>query len=358
MNPSWNEWGFWLKDPESIRNLAFTIGSIAAIVGGAITVVLASMRSIAAMRQANAATETQITQLFTDAIGFLADKEKLELRLGAIYTLERIMKKSRGDRFRVLEILYSYLRENTSKRLMEGAEDQKGIAPDIQACLDVIARNAPPRPLLRKPRARLTLANADLHGVDLSGATLRRAILPGANLTGANLSHADLRGAILTGANLRAAQLQHCRFDGAELTQANMREGKLQNASLDFADVNGAVFADANLQKASLYRATAKGAIFSHANLAKATFSGADVSDAFITDCNLAGCNFRHAREIRAAGQSVMITTYRTQLVGTDFSGSSREHALFTEPAWVLTRRLFSRLRAGFQRLRSFAAGA
>jgi hypothetical protein len=34
--PSWNEWEFWLKDPESVRNLAFTVGSIAAIVGGTI----------------------------------------------------------------------------------------------------------------------------------------------------------------------------------------------------------------------------------------------------------------------------------------------------------------------------------
>jgi hypothetical protein len=112
-SPNWNEWSFWLKDPESIRNLAFIFGSIAAILGGTYGVVLATLRSVAAMRQARAATDAQVTELFMSAIGFLADKRKVELRLGAIYALERIAQKSRIDRYRVLEILYAFLRERT-----------------------------------------------------------------------------------------------------------------------------------------------------------------------------------------------------------------------------------------------------
>jgi hypothetical protein len=42
-DPTWNEWAFWLKDPESVRNLAFTVGSIAAIVGGTVGIVLATI---------------------------------------------------------------------------------------------------------------------------------------------------------------------------------------------------------------------------------------------------------------------------------------------------------------------------
>jgi hypothetical protein len=132
---AWNEWSFWLKDPESVRNLAFTVGSIAAIVGGAVGLLLATMRNLAAMRQARAAIETQVTKLLTDAIGFLADKGKLELRLGAIYSLERIAQKSRTDKYRILEILYAFLRENTTCPADQSSPAIIRTPPDIQDVL-------------------------------------------------------------------------------------------------------------------------------------------------------------------------------------------------------------------------------
>jgi hypothetical protein len=108
------------------------------------------VRSIAAMRQAGAALEAHVTKLLTDAIGFLADKDKLELRLGAIYALERIAQKSRTDRSRVLEILYAFIRENTKRQTTSEPSAVKQISPDIQACLDVIARKPTPEGIFWK----------------------------------------------------------------------------------------------------------------------------------------------------------------------------------------------------------------
>ena len=57
--------------------------------------------------------EGQITERFTRAIDQLGS-EKLEVRLGGIYALERIAKDSEKDTTTVLEVLCSYLREHTA----------------------------------------------------------------------------------------------------------------------------------------------------------------------------------------------------------------------------------------------------
>ena len=69
---------------------------------------------------------------------------------------------------------------------------------------------------------------ADLRGVDLSGADLRRAIFDGADLEGADLSGADLRGASFRRANLMKAALddsdmRNARFVKAKLSLSNIR---------------------------------------------------------------------------------------------------------------------------------------
>ncbi len=328
-DPMWNEWAFWLKDPESVRNLAFTIGSIAAVIGGAVGLVLATLRSIAAMRQARAASETQVTKLLTDAIGFLADKDKLELRIGAIYSLERIAQKSKADLYRVLEILYAFLRENTSRRGAESDESPTIIPPDIQACLDVVARNPPPRTIFKRRAARLTLANVNLRSVDLRGAHLRGVHLLGADLRGADLSNSDLRRATLSKAMLNGARLQSCKLNGAELTETDFQDCQLEGAVLDLVKASNAAFNRANLQSARFDRAYLRGAKFTDANLTKADFSGSDVSEALFINANIAETDFRD-RQI-SKGQSGS-AVYPTNLVGADFTGANRELAKFQPP--------------------------
>lgn len=82
--------------------------------------------------------------------------------------------------------------------------------------------------LLKRYKAgELLFKNADLRGVDLSYAELRRICLYGADLTGAtlvgtNLADADLRYACVEGADLHYANLtgsnrEHWRTKGANL---------------------------------------------------------------------------------------------------------------------------------------------
>ncbi|MEH2069560.1 MAG: hypothetical protein V7K47_15585 [Nostoc sp.] len=65
----------------------------------------------AALQNAQAAQDKQITERFAKAIEQLGN-EKIETRLGAIYTLERIAKDSKDDRWTIMEVLTAFVREN------------------------------------------------------------------------------------------------------------------------------------------------------------------------------------------------------------------------------------------------------
>ena len=160
----------------------------------------------------------QITERFTRAIEQLGS-DKLEIRLGGIYALERIagdsltMENSPGrDYATIMEVLTAYVRENApwppkpseeesppaSDTAASGAAegnggreraatpDRRTPPADIQAILNVLRRRDEDRVPMRY-RAPL----------DLRGANLREANLQGANLQGANLVGANLVGAIM-----------------------------------------------------------------------------------------------------------------------------------------------------------------
>src|SRR5262249_26632269 len=95
----------------------------------------------------------QITERFTKAIEQLGDKERLMVRLGGIYALERIAKDSEYDHWPVMEVLTAFVREQVpvqdardTQPLKQAAEDKGQEMPklptDIQAILTVLGRRA------------------------------------------------------------------------------------------------------------------------------------------------------------------------------------------------------------------------
>src|SRR5207253_7840244 len=77
--------------------------------------------------------------------------------------------------------------------------------------------------------AGIDLTGAQLQGANLSGAHLDGAKLDGANLEGANLSRAVLNGATLTGANMKAVLL----------LEAVVHNANFADADADLADIRG-----------------------------------------------------------------------------------------------------------------------
>jgi len=219
----------------------------------------------------------------------------LEVRLGAIYALERISQDSPRDHWQVMEILSAYMRENActwlngappmdeSGTIDLNADDFDGwlkqqpvLRADLQAILTVIARRGRRRVAESSAGQRI-----DLRGVilvkpdyiaagfeqDLQQINLANATILGANLENANLRGANLRGADLDGANLKGANLEGANLRMAKLWEADLRGANLEGANLWMAQLWGADLRMANLEGAHLGMAHLDGANFRGANL-------------------------------------------------------------------------------------------
>ena len=170
-----------------------------------------------------------------DALALLGASQP-EVRVGAIYALERAAIRSAEEHPVVMSVLAAFVREHSHPA-----------QPDVQAALTVIGRRASDRDrepidLTGADLARLRLPGADLAGARLArarfrAADLHSAMLGGADLTGADLAYADLTGADLAGADLTAADLTGARLAGAYLVGAT-----LTRATLAGADLTGALF--------------------------------------------------------------------------------------------------------------------
>ncbi len=133
--------------------------------------------------------------------------------------------------------------------------------------------------------------------LDLSGAMLSAAKLPGADLSHDDLSGADLTGsdlhlADLSGANLQGAHLWRSNLSRANLNEANMAgctlgRTNLSNSALQAADLKGADLSFADLSYADLERADLSGTDLTQADLSWANLSGADLRDARLIGANL-----------------------------------------------------------------------
>ena len=157
--------------------------------------------------------QSQASDRFAKAIEQLGStgSTELDIRLGGIYGLERLMKDSPDDQPAVVDVLAAFVREHapvTARPLPTSP------TTDVQAAVTVLGR----QPKTRYHPPDLTgafLAGANLTRADLTGAYLDRANLTGAYLGGANLTDADLASANLTDANLGGANLT-----GVDLTSA------------------------------------------------------------------------------------------------------------------------------------------
>ncbi|WP_182885324.1 pentapeptide repeat-containing protein [Microbispora sp. H10885] len=263
-------------------------------------------------RNADTARQGHITDRYTKAIEQLGS-DKLDIRLGGIYALERIARDSARDHPTVMEVLAAFIREHCrdcdSPDQQDGEErtacDRQAGPPlgvhssprvpgtDVQAALTVIGRRDH-----RQDRDRIDLFDADLRRAFLTGADLRRANLSGTNLSDANLSKADLRDAVLVHADLRHANLQgHNLGPGADLRDALLVGADLRGAKLSGADLRGAFLIGADLRDAHLFAADLRGAQLRGAQIYVGDLHGAKVTKEDVRGANLLDAPSTDAQE-------------------------------------------------------------
>ena len=180
----------------------------------------------AAQQTVAVAQEGQITERFTRAIEQLGS-DKIAIRLGGIYALERIAQDSPDkDQRQVIQVLTACVRENSQwDGCLEREQSFQPVPTDIQAILAVLGRL---NTGYEEPEQRLDLHSTNLQGAGLMRAKLQWAILTNANIQRANLSGSNLLGAMLTNANLHGTgpQLRQPPRDRPQLRQPP--RGKLQ----------------------------------------------------------------------------------------------------------------------------------
>jgi uncharacterized protein YjbI with pentapeptide repeats len=239
--------------------------------------------------------EGQTTERFTRAIDHLGTDDKLDVRLGGIYALERIADASRSEHGAIVEILTAYVRGHAAGGGPEG--ELAGLAPlhvraaDIQAAMTVLGR----RQVMAGDPGVLQLAGLDLRRATLTGADLREADLSGADLSGSLLETADLRGANLENARLVEARMPDARLAGALLKGADLTRAQLVDANLEGAALGRVNLYGADLRDARLARTDLSGANLGQARLHGANLRGAILHDANLWEANLAGADLRGA---------------------------------------------------------------
>jgi hypothetical protein len=194
------------RENEARKTLAQIIGGVLVLAG-----LYSSLQTFSLQQHTfDLQREGQITDRFTKAIDQLGAVEtgpdgkpkiNLEVRLGGIYALERIAHDSPTDHWTIMEVLSTYVRENSpatdsaTKTAGEQSSPRtttnpvevagKHLRADIQAILTVLGRRDRTHD---PPDRRIILSHADLNGADLEGAYLQDAYLERADLSGAKLS--------------------------------------------------------------------------------------------------------------------------------------------------------------------------
>lgn len=352
-------------DPDDHRWRYLSITAFLAALGALIAVPFSLVRVYVNERQARTAEEGLLTERITRAVEQLGAEKtvkrivdgvteeytepNLEVRLGAIYALERISQDSLRDHIPIMETLCAYVRNNARAEAAknfplgpfpERIEDDDpnavekrairaqminlrrqnwidwldGLGPfqpprdDVAAVLKVIARRSPAHrthedaaePPFRLDFTRANLQRCDLTNLDFVGADMRYARLEGANLRGAemegaNLSEAKMDGANLSEAKIKGAKLRWANMEGAELFRAKMEGAYLFQAKMEGANLIGAKMEDANLRGARMEGANLGSAKMEGAYLAGTKMEGAYLSGTKISAAHLSAAVLRSA---------------------------------------------------------------
>ncbi|EDY64882.1 pentapeptide repeat-containing protein [Streptomyces pristinaespiralis ATCC 25486] len=262
----------------------------------------------------------QITNRFNAAIDNLGS-ESLDVRLGGIYALQRIMQDSARDHPTVVSVLAAFAQRHAGSSTESLKEPPESLRPensdphaprvDVRAAIATLARRRPDRDSgtvidLSKTDLRglhftdkapinlpeVDLSEADLRSAYLSGADLRKASLVYANLDEAYLDEVNLSGASLAGASLVLADLT-----GASLRRADMTCGGFESdetgviKEIDCVDLQFAVLDGVDLRNAKMNKVDLR-----HAHLHGADLRGADLRNADLRNADLTNADFRGAK--------------------------------------------------------------
>ena len=322
----------WLQGqapPRSRRDwaglAASSLPGLAALAAVIISIFSFRATSQATRQQLQITERGQITERYNAAITNLASGS-IDIRLGGIDALRRLMLDSPPDQPTIVGVLCAFIRDKSASTTKVHAASAPSLPTDVQAALTVVGTRKLANDshttidldhalLIHAQLGSLSLASADLTGANLTGASLNYTNLTRANLTGANLTGANMLGTHLDAANLAGAKLTLAHLTGTDLRKAYLRHVNLKRSVLVSPKLAGASFSGANLTGAVLTGEKVSGLFFATANL-----TGADVSGTTLTRAYLVAASLARAKLVSA-------DLTRSDLTGADLSGADLRYA-------------------------------
>jgi uncharacterized protein YjbI with pentapeptide repeats len=265
------------------------IALIVLVIGALAAAVVLYLSRTAARERREEIQERQLTERFMRAVDQLGHPA-LDVRLGGIYSLERLARESAENHGPIIEILAAFVREHAPWP-PRAADGRRRPGTDVQAAVTILGRRA----VEQDADTQISLSHTALAGATLTGAHLERALLSGANLEGADLFKAHLNAADLEGANLRNAGLLLANLNDTVLWGANVEGARLYGANLEGAALKGANLKGAGLTGANLKDAGLHSADLSRSDLTGANLEGAGLEGANLEGANMQGSNLRGA---------------------------------------------------------------
>ncbi|WP_424932768.1 pentapeptide repeat-containing protein [Amaricoccus macauensis] len=227
----------------------------------------------------------------------------IEVRVGAILTLDRISRTNPEEHIRVMDILCTYIRENAPAKdakdlnLDDTFEDSINSLSkprtDIQTALTTLGNREPQR--IENEEKRRTQGGETGYRLDLRETNLRKSDLSHLNLNRARLNHARMEGADLREARILRADLSEAQIQGADLSETQMGAADLEGARMERADLSEARIEGANLRRASMNGAGLRLARMEGADLRLAQMGAADLWGAQMKGADLGGAQMQDA---------------------------------------------------------------
>jgi hypothetical protein len=248
-----------------------------------------------------------------DAVGdwqvFTTTEPNIEVRIGAILSLERIAQDStihdKGrDHVRVMEVLCAYVRENApaseapdlpfpqgckedtieEKRKSTSSWRFNGLTPrsDVQLALSVIGRRTSQQ--VRIERDHLTQDGTG-YCIDLSRTNLRYADLEYLNFENASFFRSQMQAAFCKSTNFANANFVYSELTGISAADANFSNAKIESADFSHATLTGANLCDCKMSHTHFVRSNLEGAKFRFLE----NINSSGVNRAFFVDSHLKG---------------------------------------------------------------------
>ena len=207
------------------------------------------------------------------------DSESLSVRIGAIYSLERISEESERDFDIVIKLLSSRLKEiqhkykNQVSNQSSSSENKQNLFLELMTIFGVIEAR---KRHISKESKLIDMRNMDFQNDIFKNCKFDLLDLTGSNFSNCNLLKSNFSNSNLTDANFTDANLEGVNFSKANLTGAKFNNAVLVKAIFDSAILHGTDLSNANLSDAKLKKAKLYNATLTDADLAGTDLTGTE----------------------------------------------------------------------------------